>query len=291
MLERSSKVKSIAAPTETRADTLGRRVVRSNSETGPLGMPGSRRRYRFVINESFTPETLPMWRLAEYMADMASLLGEKASVHFVRLDEGSTSLVQDVEHEAYPKVRARVHDVKHGDGPQEARKAFDNLNRKLAEDNATGELIEDPTPETPLAQPAKILLFPGKRRFVELEYGPFTEAGELQGQVIVVGGESDPVPIHLRDIETVHICRAKLAVSKELAAHYLGPTIRVTGNGRWLRDAEGQWQMKGFNITAFSVLKDDSLSSVIAKLRQVPGKWKEQRTQLASLEQIRVNEG
>jgi hypothetical protein len=254
-------------------------------------MPGHRRRYRFVISESFTPETLPMWRLAEYMSEMASLLGEKSSVHFVEVDEGSTALVQDVEYEAYPKVRARMNDVKHGEGPSEARKAFDTLNKKLAEDNAIGELLEDPSPETPKAEAAKVLAFPGKRRFVELEYGPFTQPGELQGQVIVLGGESDPVPIHLEDGGTVYICRAKRSIAKELAVHYLGPPVRVSGNGRWLRDSDGNWQMKSFNITSFSVLKDESLSTVIAKLRQVSGKWKEQRQQLAALDQLRTNEG
>ena len=36
-------------------------------------MASQRRRYRFVIDESFTPDTLPMWRLAEYMTDIADL--------------------------------------------------------------------------------------------------------------------------------------------------------------------------------------------------------------------------
>ena len=43
-------------------------------------------RYRFVIEEVYTPETLPMSRLAEYMAKVAALLGERPQVHFVGME-------------------------------------------------------------------------------------------------------------------------------------------------------------------------------------------------------------
>ncbi len=55
--------------------------------------------YRFVI-DAYSPETLPMSRLAEYMTDLARLFGTAERVHFVRLEAGSTVLVQRVEPEA-----------------------------------------------------------------------------------------------------------------------------------------------------------------------------------------------
>lgn len=131
-------------------------------------MTDPRRRYRFVIDESFTPDTLPMWRLAEYMTDMADLLGEKSYVHFVQIEGGSTVLVQDVEHEAYP--------------------------------------------------------------------------------------------------------------------------VRVEGNGRWFRDAMGSWTMKSFLISSWVPLEDATLSTVIAKLRQVPGEWKKQTGAMDTLQALRSNE-
>ena len=101
--------------------------------------------YRFVIDESFTPDTLPMARLAEYMSDLSDLLGEKPSVHFVRIESGSAVLVQDVDHAAYPKVRTRVQAVKRGDAVPDAQRAYDSLNRRLAADNASGALMEGQT--------------------------------------------------------------------------------------------------------------------------------------------------
>jgi hypothetical protein len=45
-----------------------------------------------------------MARLAEYMTELATILGEPAYVHFVRLKSGSTRLVHKVQFEAMPKV-------------------------------------------------------------------------------------------------------------------------------------------------------------------------------------------
>ena len=43
-------------------------------------------------NDVFTPETLPMERLAEYMLQFAKLLGEPERVHFVDVEAGSAVL-------------------------------------------------------------------------------------------------------------------------------------------------------------------------------------------------------
>src|SRR4051812_2720236 len=93
--------------------------------------------YRFAI-DAFTPDTLPMARLAEYMGEFACLLGQTDHVHFARIEKGSATLVSTVEWEAIPKVRERVRVVKYRDpaAPTEAVRAFDNLDRRLALDNA-----------------------------------------------------------------------------------------------------------------------------------------------------------
>jgi hypothetical protein len=48
--------------------------------------------YRLKI-DVYTPATIPMARLAEYMQEFAVLLGEAKSVHFVRLEEGSLNAI------------------------------------------------------------------------------------------------------------------------------------------------------------------------------------------------------
>jgi hypothetical protein len=91
--------------------------------------------YRFKI-DAYSPDTMPMARLAQYMAELATLLGEQNAVHFKRVTKGSTVLNARVDREATPKVRDRVAAVRAGDGGSEPRRAFNTLNRLLRDDNA-----------------------------------------------------------------------------------------------------------------------------------------------------------
>ncbi len=102
--------------------------------------------YRFTI-DAFTPDTLPMSRLAEYMANLARLLGEVECVHFVSLEGGSTAVVHSVEPKAVPQVRKRIQSVVGEDTPNDVAAAFAGLNRLLAADNATGSLRLIPSSE------------------------------------------------------------------------------------------------------------------------------------------------
>ena len=73
-----------------------------------------REKFTFRI-DSFTPETLPMARLAEYMAHLAALYGSEERVHFDKLKKGSAILQVIVDEPAIPKVFQRLQSVKSGD--------------------------------------------------------------------------------------------------------------------------------------------------------------------------------
>src|SRR5436190_4533951 len=146
------------------------------------------REYKFKI-DAYTPDSIPMARLAEYISDLAAVLGNRDRVHFNRVETGSTVPVIRVEWEAEPKVRERVRAVKMKEAPDEALKAARSIDRKLAEDNAVG-VLQDPTG-------GKVLRFPGRELLKKLVFGPISQAGTFQGVPIRVGGEGDPVPIHL----------------------------------------------------------------------------------------------
>ena len=218
--------------------------------------------YRFVI-DAYTPDTLPMSRLAEYMADLARFMGTAEQVHFVRLESGSTVLVQVVEPQAAPKVRDRIYAVAHDQGPDDAANAFKALNRYLADDNAIGSLR--------VGGGAEVIRFPGREQLAPLTFGAFNQPGVLDGVLIRVGGRDDTVPVHLRDCERIHMCNATRDIAKRLAVHLYGPTLRVQGDGRWERDADGIWLMKRFNITEFCELDETPLSEVAERLRNVEG--------------------
>ena len=237
------------------------------------------REYRFVI-DAYSPDTLPMARLAEYMAELARLLGRADQVHFVRLEGGSAVLVQNVEPEAAPDVRERLRSLQQDNPPDDAAKAFANLNRYLADDNATGILQE--------GESAEVIRFPGREEPAPVTFGAFNQPGVLDGVLIRVGGRDDTVPAHLHDGETIHVCNTARDVARRLAVHLYGPPLRVHGNGRWERDADGCWVMKRFNITSFDVLDDAPLGEVAQRLRDVEGSgWKEIEDPTAELRHLR----
>jgi hypothetical protein len=222
----------------------------------------SDREHRFKI-DAFTPQTLPMERLADYMVRFAKLLGEQERVHFVSVEDGSAVLVARTEPAAAPKVERRLVDLKNGCGDPAALKAQVELDDMLAEDNAVGQLLD--------SQGAEIIALPGRNRPKPLEYGPFREDGVLEGVVIRVGGKDDSVPIWLKDRNVIHKCSASVAVAKQLSAHYQGALVRVKGSGRWMREAGGAWRMLAFDVKDFEPLDDTPLAEIVKRLQSVEG--------------------
>lgn len=225
--------------------------------------------YRFRIAESFTPRTLPMERLGEYLTALAKLLGEEGSVHFKKVVEGSAILVADVDLSARPKVRERIRGIREGHGAKDALKAFAELDEMLRKDNATGALLD--------GVDAIVIPFPGRLRPEPLVFGPFRQEGTLDGQVIRVGGKDDTVPVHLQDGAVIYIgLNATRDMARRLGAMIYGPTIRVHGTGVWFRAGDGSWQLRSFKISDFEVLDETSLTDVVASLRRVGAKeWAE----------------
>lgn len=220
--------------------------------------------YRFTIADSFTPETLPMERLGEYIAALAKLLGEQGNVHFRGIEAGSAVIVATIDPPAQPKVRERVLAVRGGGGPSDARRAFADLDEMLRKDNATGTLSDGPRDV--------VIPFLGRNRPEPLVYGPFREDGTIDGQLIRVGGRDETVPVHLRDGAVIHtglVCTPEIA--RRIAPYLYGPTLRVHGIGTWVRTRGGVWELQRFRISDFEVLDDTPLLTVVSNLRKVKG--------------------
>jgi hypothetical protein len=261
---------------------MGRVAADHSGEQSRLPMPRKPEQpseFRFAI-DAFTPSTIPLLRLAEYMHDFAILLGNDKSVHpGDRLEEGSTVLVARVERQAEPKVRERLRRVRNRAANDRAMEAAARLDDRLAADNAKG-LIADP-------EGTAILEFPGRDRFQMPAFGPIQEPGTFQGVPIKIGGENDPVPVHLEDGKEKHILLARRSLAKQLAPHLFTSVVRVEGMGRWNRAANGAWEMLGFMAESFQVVKDGDLRKNIAELRSIDAGWKQSKDPLKTLNAIR----
>ena len=120
-------------------------------------------RLRFKI-QAYTPETMPMARLASYLELLATILGEASSVHLVDIEEGSTTAVLHIEPEAFPRVNGRIDSLQQGLGPDSAQQALRSIEKFLREDRAERGFLIDAHGET-------LAAFDGTDRRHEREYG------------------------------------------------------------------------------------------------------------------------
>ena len=238
---------------------------------------------RFKIN-AYSPTTMPMARLARYLDNLATVLGETNSVHLVSIEEGSTVPVLKIDWEAYPKLRHRANEVRNREGSAHVLKARRAIEDDLAADNAeSAELVDE--------EGARILRFAGATRVEEPEYGPFSQPGTLDGVPIVVGGENDPVPVRLETPECIHNCLASRDLAKRIGMHLFTTPLRVTGVGRWFRDREGVWKMKSFRIHDYTELRSESIADATRRLQSIDAGWKERDDPLGELVALRKSEG
>lgn len=220
--------------------------------------------YRFWI-DAYSPETLPLARLAEYLTELAKLFGDTAAVHFSRLEAGSTVAVQKIDREARPKVRERLLSLERGDAPKDARIAYKSINHMLRADNAVG-VLQTRKGSTP------VLKFPG-RESREERFPMVKEHGSIDGIVMRVGGTDDTVPVLLQsEGQQISGCHANKKIAKELAVRLFEP-VRLSGIGKWRRDPGGDWNLEEFRIESFEALRDATLATAFAELRKVPGEW------------------
>ncbi|WP_315825996.1 MULTISPECIES: hypothetical protein [unclassified Bradyrhizobium] len=220
--------------------------------------------YRFKI-DAYTPATIPMGRLAQYMNELAILLGERDSVHFRGLTKGSTILNARVDREAAPKVHDRMVAVRAGDANADAQRAFNALNTLLRADNAVG-VLRDAAPRG-----AVVIRFPGR----ELTEEKLTvrQQGSIDGFVTGVRGKDATIHVTLQsEGRQISGCETTRAIAKQLGAKLFEP-VRLFGRGRWVREGDGEWTLEHFRIESIEPLQDASLADALAALRDIPTEW------------------
>jgi len=237
-----------------------------------------KREYRLKIT-AYSPETMPMKRLAEYLADMAVLLGEESHVHLIAVEASSTCPVVLVDWEAEPKIIERIQRVRNGEGPEEAQRASSNINARLRKDNASADLLN------PLR--SKVMEFPGAKADQPLEWPSINQAAELYGIPVWVGGRSELSNVDLLDGKQEWKCLATRAKAISIAHHIYTAVLRVWGKGRWRKVPGANWELERFVIDDFAVMKAGNIEQAIDELRGVKAEWKSLNDPLALLDAIR----
>jgi hypothetical protein len=220
--------------------------------------------YVFQI-DVFTPDTLPMARLAEYLAALAKMIGHADHTHFMRVEHGSAKLVHKVDAVDAPKVETRLNSVRLGSAPTDAMAARRVLDDLLANDNAIGALSEAATGRV-------VVSFLGRDRPKPMSFPPFRENTTIDGQVVSIGGRDSTAHATLQDGDVFHVnLSMKREIARELAKLLYGPMVRVHGNGRFERQPDGVWKMHDFRVERFETLDERSVADTLSNIRNVPG--------------------
>jgi hypothetical protein len=241
-------------------------------------MPADKyKRIRLKI-DGYTPHTLPMGRLADYLRDLADLLGAESDAHLIEVGEGSAALVHDLPYHNYLAVQERVIAAAEGRGPKQAVRGYIELKVKLRQDAKPAQLVDDESGravlEFPLPEAGPL-------------FGPVTQPGSLEGVLIKLGGRDETVPVHLQDGGEYYKCTASRALAKELRNQLFEKPIRVNGVGKWIRGEDGEWTLDSFKISSWEPLSDEALEVILARMRAVESDWDKIDDPLAELRRIR----
>lgn len=211
--------------------------------------------------DAFSPETISMSRLADYMLALSKFLGTPESVHFDRVDEGSLQLVYWTEPSTSDDVLARQQAISEGSADPTLVAAYEKVNDLLEEDEASAILDHQ----------SNVVDFPGSRRPTCPSFGPFWEDTSLDGQLIRIGGKDTSIHALLMNGGSVLKCEMNRHLAVEMCHHLFGPEIRVYGRARWERGPRGKWTMLRFVAESFEELDSRSLLETVDDLRATEG--------------------
>lgn len=223
--------------------------------------------YDFKI-DAWAPETLPLSRLGDYASELARLFGSESHVHLLKVRRGSAVAELAVSEAANPQISRRLALLGGPDAAEDAARSYRNLNQLLRDDRTSAVLR--------LKRGARVIAFPGVKTPLAEEV-VVHEPGTLDGVVIRVGGLDETVPVWLQGENREKLpCTSSRSIAKELAQHLFGSPVRVSGLGKWRRDAARSWELQHFTIKSWELLDDTSLVEAVAQLREVPGnEWNE----------------
>lgn len=212
-----------------------------------------------LVIDRFTPDTLPMSRLAAYMREFATLLGSEERVHFSRLRKGSACLVAFPDEQAAPKVKTRIEEVVDSTAPRDALRASREIDNLLAADNAIGHVELDG---------ARMIEFPGRLRPTQEKIGPVRRSTSIEGIIYQIGGKDETINVHLRGRDGDLRAEVSIEMARRLAPFLLLGKIRMFGEGEWYR-VNGKWERHRFRGVDFTPLDKHSLPDALREMQRV----------------------
>lgn len=218
---------------------------------------------------AYTPETMPLDRLIEYLQQISAVLGASQDLHLIRVENGSTRPVFKLPATVAVRARENAAEVRQGGGSVEQRKAFERVRRMVRRDTR-----DVGTKPARLRDGRRVLLeFPVVTGDASSPLG-LTQPTSIDGALVRVGGVGEQVTLQLQKLsgETLSGFVATKSLAKQMAPRIFEP-IRLHGIGVWERSSEGVWTLARMQVQSYEPLEDESLNDVVAKLRGAPVTW------------------
>ncbi len=222
----------------------------------------------FVI-PGYTPETMPLDRLLEYLSEIAVVVGDAENLHLVKMETSSTAPVFHVPTAAAERVKEQARRVGRGEGNQAQSRAYNRLRRFVRRDS-----------RDPERRPAQLRT--ADRTVLEVPPAPedtgvltgIRQSSQVDGKLIRIGGDGDFATIQMTDLDgrTLSGFTVKHHMVKDMARLIYEP-IRVNGIGIWARDEDGVWSLTKMEVQSYETISDESLETVIDRLRQLEVVW------------------
>jgi len=221
----------------------------------------------FVI-PGYTPDTMPLNRLIQYLQQMSVVLGDPENLHLIEIRPGSVAPTFHVPKAVALEARERAGKVQRGDGTKRQVDAYNSIRRMLRRDS------RDAGRPALLRSPQKVVL--------EIPVAPdelgvlsgIRQASTIDGQLISVGGANEDASLRVQDLggRIMSGFTAKRALAKELARLMWEP-VRLSGIGQWCRTEDGIWQLERMQVQSYERLDDEGLGVTLERLRSLDVPW------------------
>lgn len=222
-------------------------------------------RFEFTV-PGYTPDTMPLDRLIEYLNQLSIILGQPSDLHLIGIERSSTRPVLAMRHDVAVRARARAGEVRQGGGSVRRREAFHTIRKMVSEDGGATASLNAPE--------GRILEFPkidlGADQIVHSVRQPTT----LEGELIRVGGLRENAQLLIQEMsgKVIAGCTAPRDVARAMGSLLYRP-VRVSGIGSWHRTAEGQWEVGNLHVQTFEELESDTHEQAFAKLQALQIEW------------------
>lgn len=229
----------------------------------------------FVI-PAYTPETMPLPRLLEYLEQIAAVVGVANDMHLIRVDRSSTKPVFKMPRETAMRARESAAAVRVGRGSVTQRSAYSRIRQMVRTDSDKPASLRDQT---------GVILSFFPEEDLDAVVASVRQATTFDGELMRVGGVGDYSAIQMQDLggKVYSGFSAPRSLAKEMGGLLFEP-LRVSGIGNWERTRAGAWNLSRMLIQTYVLLDDNSADDIVLHLRTAKVNWPENADELLQAE-------